>query len=196
MMEFAKEIALHIKSREPFSEPKISVYDILEHYDMAMYHNICCDRIVDQWEIDEEHIQINYLSFGDLILDYIGLMRCEDILTGYIPEKDFDQIEELFREKRHSVRDRNKMLEIMKDMDIKELRKCSKHPEKYFDKLSEEMHHIIKAEIRARKIWNRIFRKIKKTGHDIFIRIKYRHIFSLMKQCARELEIDDRKETE
>lgn len=196
MMEFAKEIALHIKSREPFAEPKISVYDILEHYNMAMYHNICCDRIVDQWEIDEEHIQINYLSFGDLILDYIGLMRCEDILTGYIPQEDFDQIEELFREKRHSVRDRNKMLEIMKDMDIKELRKCSKHPEKYFDNLSEEMQHIIKAEIGARQIWNCILRKIKKFGHDVFIKIKYRHIFSLMRQCAKELEIDDKKETE
>lgn len=196
MMEFAKEIALHIKSREPFAEPKISVYDILEHYDMTMYHNICCDRIVDQWQIDEEHIQINYLSFGDLILDYIGLMRCEDILTGYIPEKDFNQIEELFREKRYSVSDKNKMLDIMKDMDIKELKKYVKHPEKYFDKLSEEMQYMMKAEIRARWIWNRIFRKIKKSRRDIFIKIKYRRIFSLMKQCARELEIDDRKETE
>lgn len=196
MMEFAKEIALHIKSREPFAEPKISVYDILEHYDMAMYHNICCDWIVDQWEIDEEHIQINYLSFGDLILDYIGLMRCEDILIGYIPQEDFDQIEELFRKKRHSVRDRNKMLEIMKDMDIKELKKHVNHTEKYFDKLSEEMQYMMKAEIRARRIWSCIFRKVKKAGHDILIRIKYRHIFFLIKQCAEELEIDGRKETE
>lgn len=191
MMNFAKEIGERILSREPFPLPRISVYDILEHYGMETYHSICCDRIADEWDIDGEHIEINFILIGDLILDYIGIMICDDILAGYIGEDNVQQLVEFFREKTHSTKDRNKMLEIMKDVDIKELRRLVKCPEKYFDKLSEEMLYLMKSEIKARRIWNRAYRKIRKAVHNIYFQIKYWRIFSLMKQFAREMKAEE-----
>lgn len=191
MSDSIKEMVEHIRSREKFPTPQISVYDLLEHYDMGMYHAVCCNRIIDEWDIDERHIQINYLFPGDLILDYIGLMICDDILTGYISEDTFKGIIEYFRTTKSLANENNKMLELLQKISSKDLRSYMKEPKKFFGEQSERIIPMIKAELSARHIWNHVLCKVRKATYNIFVRIKYWRIFSLMKQCAREIKAEE-----
>lgn len=196
MSDSIKEIVVHIRSREKFPTPQISVYDLLEHYGMGMYHTVCCNHIVAEWDIDERHIQINYLFPGDLILDYIGLMICDEILTGYISEDTFKGIIEYFRTTKQLANENNKMIELLQKISSKDLRSYMKEPKKFFGEQSERIIPMIKAELSARHVWNHVFRKVRKATYNIFVRIKYWRIFSLMKQCAREIKAEEAEKTE
>ena len=116
-----EDLIKHIKNRTKAEKKMISIESLLNAYDMGMYFMLCGDRIADAEYIDGEHVQLNFTNLPDLLFDSVGIMRCFDILSGYIDEDDLIKIYRIERSNDKITQCINNQLDILRTSAIKRL---------------------------------------------------------------------------
>lgn len=186
----------YIFKRRNVSETLYSVSKMIAVYGYGEYANSACDRIADAGLLDGEHVQISFESFPDLLVDWIGVIKCEDILSGYIDIDELTKIEQLFETTHELVRINNSMLEALRKFSLVELLKLIKESlTSDIEEVKEKRPKVIKmvfAEIVSRSITNRILQKIKMVLTNFVGRIKYRDIYYVLNKFAAEFS-EERK---
>lgn len=156
-----------IKERRELEHKFYSVTKLLNQYNMGMYANSCCDRIVDAELIDGEHILLNMFGTLDVLLDYEGMCQCEDILNGYIPA---DTLKDYMVYIKNEIIDiQNNQLSYLRNTESKVIKNIMRNPPKYFGDDAECMCAIIKAELKARNPLNNCLNLVR----GIFDRIAF-----------------------
>lgn len=88
----SKDILLKcIKTGSRVPEPSTSIRKLLESYKMELYTPICCNRIRALDLVDGFHIFQDSKSRGNLIMDFIGLEKCKQVIGGYIGEEECEK---------------------------------------------------------------------------------------------------------
>lgn len=73
----------HIRKRKNIEPEIYSVSKILEYCGMDTYTRLCCDRIEDAGLIDGEHIHIDLDNPRNILVDWRGFAKCEEIIMCY-----------------------------------------------------------------------------------------------------------------
>lgn len=169
-MNDLKEICTYIRSGEFFSAPQVNIYDVLKDYHMEKLFIVCKNRILREIGADGNHITTDCLNRESLLLDCTGLMLCEDILTAYIGAEPFTLLFDYLHNESEIISAKNDLILLFQNADTKDL--------KNLVKFSRNKEHICmaKAEIKARKFWNRAVRKARK---DIMGRVR-KKLFQLI----------------
>lgn len=183
-----------IMNRSRVYSPKISLSRLLQSKSMGEYLNVCSNRIADTGFIDGEHVEIDFIHFPDILLDSRGLMRCSDILEGYIDEDSIYSAFEYIRCEEKIAECINDQLEMLRSADMKTLinnaffaRKVLKSEIMTFsDSDIKEIARLCRAELFGRNYLNRLRVKVMELGVDLYVKIRYRNLFAMMKQCVDE----------
>lgn len=163
-MNELKEICTYIRSGEFFPAPQVNIYDVLKDYHMEKSFMACKNRILREIGADGNHITTDCLKRESLLLDSAGLILCEDILTAYIGTDAFNLLFGYLHNENEIISAKNDLILLFRSADTKAL--------KSLVKFSRNKEHICmaKAEIKARKFWNRAVRKVRKDIMDTFTR--------------------------
>lgn len=177
-----------IKSRKKIPQKQISVSKLLEVNNMSEYEYVCCNRLAEQ--IDEKHIMFDLFSGNgvDIVLDYVGLIKSEDILQGYIPLEKLEAYEEYVHLENRAIESQNTELEIIRGCQTDVIKSTLKSPEKYFDDIESvsDLLVMLRAELKARGLYNRV-RLLVGNGIDkMLFWLKNYRIIRIVKRCAAD----------
>ncbi len=195
-----EDLVKHIKNRTKAERKMISLESLLNAYDMGMYFMLCGDRIADAEYIDGEHVQLNFINPPDLLFDSIGLVRCFDILSGYIDEDELIKLCRIERSRDEITECINKQLDMLRTSDIKCLFNLSFRISKTWEEaeqkgLSEKITkeqldavcQMSRLELMSRNPFNKVRIFIIEKVTDVYVSIKYHNIFSLLRKCTRDI---------
>lgn len=177
-----------IKNRQEIPQKQISVSKLLEVNNMSDYEYVCCNRLTEQ--IDEKHIMLDLFSGNgvDIVLDYVGLIKSENILQGYIPLEKLEAYEEYIHLENSAIESQNTELEIIRGCQTNVIKSTLKSPEKYFDDVESvnDLLVILRAELKARGLYNRV-RLLVGNGIDkMLFWLKNYRMIRLVKRCATD----------
>lgn len=181
----------YILTRQDVPDTMFLICKLLGMNGYAEYSNLVCNRIADLDLIDGNHVQIDFTNFPDLIVDHIGLIKCEDILSGYINIDTLENIEEYAYAKHEQVRAYNNYLKVLRGFSAKEIFKVLYQIKK--NKL--EKQDVDWIEVSKRSIAELISRskigagiwKMADSFLNIYYRIKYRWVFHALRRCGEEI---------
>ena len=195
-----EDLIKHIKNRTKAEKKMISLESLLNAYDMGMYFMLCGDRIADAEYIDGEHVQLNFTNLPDLLFDSVGIMRCFDILSGYIDEDDLIKIYRIERSNDKITQCINNQLDILRTSDIKRLFNFSFRISKIWEEAEREgvsenitkgqlseISRMSRLELLSRTPFNKVRIFIIEKVTSVYVSIKYHTIFSLMRKCSRDI---------
>ena len=178
------EMYKYIFKRKNIPERLYSMNKILDTYGYGQYAGIACNRIANANLLDGEHVQIDFIEFPNILVDYHGVIKCEDILLGYIDIKDLSTLEEAMVSNHSLIKLYNNMMEYLRGMSVKDILGIIKQTIKSESKDVIEMKwKIIKIcvlEITARSMLNKIVQKIYYLYLKCYCKIKYKDIFSAL----------------
>lgn len=184
----------YIFKRENVPEAFYSVSKIVDAYGYGEYANIACDRIADSVLIDDKHVQIDFANFPNILIDYVGIIKCEDILSGYISIGELEKLEEFLYSTHELVIIHNSMLEFLRKMALTDLFKMIKESlTSNVEDVKTMRLRVIKialAEIASRSIMNKIIQNAINKISILICRIKYREIYSILNDWAKEISCD------
>lgn len=185
MTALEKEIYF-LQNRKEIPEELISIEKLLSNYNMQDYLNVCTSRIADAGFIDMEHVLMGFDHVGNLVVDFIGLMKCEEILKGYISEEHFDEIAKDMKKRHHITSVENGLIKAIQNMPTKGLKWIIKDIGHTDDCGEQELIELYKAELQARKLHFKIIRMFNKIKLELFCMIKYSWVIRVVKRASRE----------
>lgn len=177
-----------IKNRQEIPQKQISVSKLLEVNNMSDYEYVCCNRLTEQ--IDEKHIMLDLFSGNgvDIVLDYVGLIKSENILQGYIPLEKLEAYEEYIHLENSAIESQNTELEIIRGCQTNVIKSTLKSPEKYFDDVESvnDLLVILRAELKARGLYNRVRLLVGNGIGKMLFWLKNYRMIRLVKRCAAD----------
>lgn len=178
-------IVRHIKKRENIEPELWSVKEALEAHGVGIYGNICCERIVSGEKIDGKHVLICFSQPGDILIDHIGLIKCEEIMSCYIPQENLDIMYEYWVSRKKVIDSQNNIIDMLRRLSKKTLKNMAR---KAKDKSihmedAERQVFLVMEELKARKIKNVIWQKVRKKMVVAFVYIKYYKILRFLRIC-------------
>lgn len=191
--EITEEVIKAIYSREELPHKMIYLSKFLEANGAKEYIGVCANRISEL--IDMEHVSFDFLDTGDIMLDHIGMEECRDILEGYASREAVDKYMECVEARNVCADAYNAFLKTLRETSEETLKKMIDEPHKYFkEEKQEQRREVLKAELRARKPYTRVFMMIKSKINNIGFYIKnFEIIFvinRIVKRCiARNMEV-------
>lgn len=178
----------YILTRQDVPEPMWSVRKLLAAYGYDNYVKIACDRIADSDLIDGEHVQIDFTNCSDLLLDYSGIIKCEDILSGYI--SDMDVLKEYSDSEHEIVINYNTQLAILKNSSMKNLFKAlyeiAKSDSEEFKQHYSWFGRMFFMEIISRSPINFLIQRVREILLNGYCRIRYANVLLVLKN-AKEI---------
>lgn len=177
-----------IKNRQEIPQKQISVSKLLEVNNMSDYEYVCCNRLAEQ--IDEKHIMLDLFSGNgvDIVLDYVGLIKSENILQGYIPLEKLEAYEEYIHLENSAIESQNTELEIIRGCQTNVIKSTLKSPEKYFDDVESvnDLLVMLRAELKARGLYNRVRLSVGNGIDKLLFWLKNYRMIRLEKRCAAD----------
>lgn len=188
-MSSRHDIIPFIRNRSSVEPIKLSLSGILKINGMEQYLLLCSDRIASAELIDGEDVEIDFVNFPDLILSENGIFICRKILAGYTGEEGLINLWHWTIEENEIRRLMNQYLEILRGMERKELRKIlrgAKPAIQVHEQIAEKVREQCREELKSRCLINRIRIFLMKYFLEIYIRIKYAGLISVLKECTNE----------
>lgn len=193
----------HIISRKDIPHRRISLRLMLRNSKTEEYIGICSDRIADDYLIDGEHIEIDFLDFPNLIFDCVGMMMCYEILSGYVSEEFLDFTWEYAHSTDHIIDGQNKQLALYRSCSIKNLLvmwlfakktlKKSGMINSYSDSVVKQISKSARLELFSRSIFHKMYLCISQKLIDLYFSVKYRSLVKIITNSF-EKAIQDEKE--
>lgn len=178
-----KRIIEHIRKRKEIDTELWSIKKILEAYDMGMYAQLCCERICDAEKIEQKHVFIDISELGNILVDYIGLAKCSNIISCYIAEEECDKLFDYLFDREEIVRNENRIIRSLRNCKSREIKALLK---KGVEKEIEYLIPLMREELKSRRISNRLYQFFKEKARSIYIEIKYYKIFSFLRRYKYE----------
>lgn len=172
----------YIKEGTEILEPMYDIHEILLHYGMDLYGDMCCQRIAGDELIDGTYIMIDFFSPGHIQVDRRGLNKSKDILLSYIQQEDFEQIDDLINTDSTYARRSNDMLRLLRSYSKKKLRKILEEAQESSDEDKERISQFINEDLKSRRFYRKVLRKVKNMGREVIFHFKYRQIFKFSKR--------------
>jgi hypothetical protein len=195
-----QEMRTAIRNRTTISPIAVSLSKMLDAYGMALFSQLCADRIADANLIDGEHtdIKIHCKSHVyDLTFDSTGLDACHDILCGYIDSDNLNFYKCYLAKQNGVIYTMNSEIIALRDADVLSLIKLIMKPSKYLgddNQLVDEAMQLVKAELQARSPLNRVRVLVTNCINKIIRYINTYPILKLAKQTLKDCERDRKKE--
>lgn len=182
--ETINELTIYIKSRHDMPEPKIDLAKMLTGNGMGEYVSVCADRIAGALFIDGNHIGINFPK-AEIILDKIGLVKCRDILSGYVSKDVLDEYEEAIFYLSEDIAEKNTLLKMLRNFTKKELLNTIEEIVRNKD-IDASHATLLREELKARKTVNKLANELKEKSTEVYVKAKYKDVFRLIKTTAEE----------
>ena len=177
-----------ILNREDVPPVLLCLSKILECNGMSNYESVCYNRLLKH--LDDEHVRIDLFGNGDILFDYIGLIKCEDVLLGYVPAAELADYEKFSDLENRTVKNQNAIIKSLRGCDRKDIKNLLREPVKYFgnEELANRMLKYLRAELRARTLHCRLLTYIKKRYNKIVFRIRNYRVIRNIKFVLAEYE--------
>lgn len=162
-----------IMNRRTVPRQYLSVCKMLDINGMSQYKQVCCSRIADK--IDGKHVLLDSISGCDIFVDYVGVIKCEDILAGYIPVETLESYENYMISENEIIEQQNLQIDILQKCGDTELKKILKDPKRYFgndDETVKKFYALVSAEFKARKKHVRLYYDAVKRIESALFRLK------------------------
>jgi len=101
-----------IMNRSDFDEPLVNIKKAFEACDMDNYWRSACDRIADAELIDMKHVFIDIETPLNLLIDYKGVARCADVVSGCLGEDHYSQMKSYMNEYHNYMESQNARLRL------------------------------------------------------------------------------------
>lgn len=188
------DIIPFIRDRKNVDPVSLSLKGILAINNMEQYLALCSDRIAAAGLIDGEDVDIDYVNFPNLILTEKGIMICRKILIGYTGEDKLFDLWDFVIDENAIRRSMNDQILCCRTLKSRHLRRFLRNPKKFLpdidqrDKsIAEKLKLQFREELKSRSLINRARILAKKCIREIYFRIKYGWIISLMKESMKEV---------
>lgn len=181
MSKAMKEILTAIRLRGDLEKPMVSVRSLLKQADRENYLDMCCSCLADNDLLDGEDACIDFADFPNIRLSADGLHNCKSILECYISRDLIRRVYKLMCETESFNCRISNYAKVLRRMTTFQLLKahCGMKP-------SEDAAVYIRAELWHRSIFALIVRKVKNGCMHLYVKIKYHHLFSAVKNTATE----------
>lgn len=172
MDERTKATVKAIMNRRTVPKQYLSVYKMLDIHGMSQYKQVCCSRIANR--IDDDHVLFDFINGCDILLDYLGIIKCEDVLVGYIPVETLEDYQNYMELENEIIQQQNTQIELLQKCPAAELRNIRKNPKKYFgnDETYKKFFTLVNAECKARKKHIRLYYDAVKRIESALFRLK------------------------
>lgn len=177
-----------VNRREDIPKPKFSINKLFQIDGIEVYAKICTNEIAQVNYIDGKHVCIDYSDFSDILIDYVGLMKCMWILDKYIKEKTMNAFQETVYLHSDITRLRNTILRQLRGGTKKDVKKSIKDIEKIQEQDSEYLKDLFEAELRARSITNVVRNKGGNFVLNRYVDFKYWKMFRMMKEISKNVD--------
>lgn len=182
-----KEMIQAIKDRKEIEPKYLSIAKMLELNGMSNYESVCCRRVLEY--ADDKHIMLDIFNC-DVIVDYVGLIACYDILQGYISSEILSGYKTYTKSLNAIIKSQNKQIKAMRDCPTKSIKEVMKNPAQYFNNdagLSHTFVDMLRLELKARKPVNRLRVAIKRIVDRITSYIRNYRAISVVKRYFQEI---------
>lgn len=188
----------HLKNREEYSEPFLYIRDIMEQAGVGNYSRICSNRIAEAGLFDESHVLIDFLGerLGEILIDRVGLRKCQGILDSYIPEEKYELYQEYMDLLSTEYRYNNDVIKYLNGIEDAELKRILNEAQEKVEKYPEIERILpwIKTEISSRKprmIFKRKgIQKVRNVKDYLKCRPGMRILKQVVKECIDNIEPD------
>ena len=144
---------------------------ILDLRGMSAYKSICFNRVLDTAEKYDLNIFIDLID-GDLCLDRISVLFCQDIISGYLGEAYTDDLIKYLDSMCRISEMQTLQLTTLRKADIKTLKSALKNPPVYEDEtVMQSWKEMIQLEIKCRNRLYLLYIAIKKSIWNIILPI-------------------------
>jgi len=184
----SENLKKYILERTNVPEPMFSITGILKACDMVGYAGMCCDRISESLLIDGKHVCIDYFNYGNLLIDKIGLIKCEDIFLNYVHREKINELEEYMFQLSNDVFAQNNYLESLRGFSVKIIMDALKETRGCNMEISvrEEVIRHFKLEMISRcflcKLWFVLRNKLRVT----WLKLRHYPLIRLVERCAKD----------
>lgn len=182
-MEYQKELIKHLWNRTDFDEEVISIQAFLKHYQMEEYQHLVCNRIIAAGLVDLVHVSIDVINPKDLIADWEGFIKCEDILSGYVDLDHVHEAQRLICSWHDRARSGDTWLSAWRKCSLIEL--VSLFMDGFKDRDLAELKGQAVAELLSRMWPNKIRVKLKDFALTWYVKMKYRRVFQWIDQSLK-----------
>jgi len=173
-----------IKNREELAEPKIFLRPLLRGMGTEGYIKLCSRRIAEADLIDGKNIDFDLNDPYNIIFTGDGILIASDILLGYCDEKKLRDVLGLLLQTRRLYRNINDQAMFLKTMETQTLRdmKKGRDTSDLPEDTKQRVINMASAELKARRIYNIVFRKISYGIYWLKTYLKYRCLLKFMSQ--------------
>lgn len=188
----SKRFYEHIMNRTLEPHLQLNLYKLLKSCGMEQYLNVCVNRIKDANLIDFEEICPDFDDFGNLLLTYVGLIGCQDILIGYIGIENYRAWKQYMKLHKEMIDTTNDILLMYRECETKVMKDMLKEAHKSIDSSQqydvEKVIKIVKIELRSRGWLNRVRLRAKEWLKSIYLHIKYYWVYEVFRDFERYVE--------
>lgn len=175
-----EKVMASIRRREGLCEPFLRVGKILDVGGVGNYLSLCSNRIADAELIDGENVRIDFINFPDLELTAEGVRICRKILECYVSDDIIADAHEALCEETEARECANAISRLLKKMKLRELARA-------YIKSGARIRRFVITEICQRLILVRCARKMRSLFYSVFVRIKYRGLFKIIRQFRQDM---------
>lgn len=175
--KWEKWVITSIRQRRPVLKPALKVSEILKVQGLPPgYLRMCTDQICDADLIDGEDVRMFLEDFDDLELTADGVISCRNILRNYISGDNLMDAFKVLNECETLWQTSVTIASALKRMSLPHLVKV------YMKDSDSTVRKYVLEEVVQRFPWTRWSHKTR----NLFIRIKYRRLFSTFSRFCRE----------
>lgn len=173
-MSDEEQIVHRLKRDTRFEEPRWSISTMLNAFGMGLYAKTCCKRIVEAELVDMKHVFLDLIHKGDVWIDKVGFIKCEDIILSYLQKEDCDLLEDHFYHVSSLHRDYNQQLRYLKQCSRKELKDQLRKikgitPTDEYQKASNEMKEVMEKCVKNLTLYIETELKCRKLTHKCWM---------------------------
>lgn len=174
----------YIMDRKTMDASMFELNKMLKFFNVESYSKMCTDRIVDEIGIDFKDVLFQPDNLH-IMLTYWGIERCKDILSSYLNDEQLNLVIQEAKEQQEYILSQNNLLWLLRSKSRKELK--GMRAEAALHGLEDEKEYM-SAELRSRRLNNRLRVILKERFTELCIRVRYHKLWRSVKSSIRNFE--------
>lgn len=183
MTRLGDKMVGYIMDRRTVDDSMYELDKILGCFNMEVYGKMCSGRIVDEAGIDFRDIMINPDNLH-ILLSYRGIERCKSILSSFLNDEQLETVVQTAREHQAYILSQNNLLWLFRSRSRGQLSEMQ--AEAVSHGIEDEQIYI-NAEIRSRRLPNKMRIILKESLSDLCVCLKYQGLLRSIKKSVRNL---------
>lgn len=171
-----------IRQRKDLIPTHISLRKLLACGGMEHYLELCSNRLAENEKIDGEDTSINFSDFPDILFTSDGFLECRHILENYLSDDILTDAWKRLLDAERKDNEINSIAAAFRKTKLWDLWKWYKETKS--DEAGQLVRKWIAAEVWNRSFFSNIWRKAKETLTHVYVNVKYKRLFDMIKSAA------------